>query len=96
VAFHSPRQLAAKFVNECREIAFAGWGPDTAYAEWFSDVLAATQPYGLYAAIGGFDEPRDRLHTIMARAERVPLPPSGWATGRELSNHGKEADEQVR
>lgn len=90
-AFDTPHDLARRFVQERREIACAGWGPDATYARWFEDVLEATQPNGLYYAFAEFQEPTDYLYTHMTRVERVPLPPPGWATKDEFANHGADA-----
>jgi len=90
-AFITPRELALRFVRERPEIACAGWGPDAEYARWLEEVLEATKPNGLYYAFAEFEEPTSHLYTHMTRTDRVPLPPPGWATKEELSEHGLNA-----
>lgn len=83
MAFASPRELAVRFVQERREIAFAGWGPDLAYVEWFKRVLEMTAPNGVYYSMSEYESPTDCIYTSMASTERVPLPPSGLANSSE-------------
>jgi hypothetical protein len=59
--FDSPRELARKFVRERREIAFAGWGPDAEYVEWFWRLLELTGPNGLISAYSKYEGPGDSL-----------------------------------
>lgn len=77
VTFAGPRELAEKFLWERREIAFAGWGPDPEYVEWFRQMLEMTKPNGLISAFSEYKEPRDSLYALMAPVCTVPLPPPG-------------------
>jgi hypothetical protein len=86
VVFASPRELAVRFVQERREIAFAGWGPDPEYVQWFKRVLEMTAPNGLYYAMGEYEMPTDSLYTYMTSSATVPLPPPGLARGDEWAH----------
>ena len=87
VPFATPLELAKKFVREQGGIACAGWGPDAAYARWLAEVLESTKPNGLYHAFSEDKDPTDRLYTLVARVETVPLPPVGWARKGEFEDH---------
>ena len=92
VAFATPLELAKRFVQERREIAFAGWGPDAAYAQWFSDVMESTKPNGLYYAFAEYQQPTNYLYTQMTRIKQVPLPPPGWAKKEDFAKHDKQTE----
>ena len=78
VAFAGPRGLATRFLQEYREIALAGWGPDAAYADWFHKMLEATSPNGLISSFSDHDEPKEGyIQALMAPARSFPVPPPG-------------------
>jgi hypothetical protein len=95
VPFATPKELAKKFVRERSVIASSGWGPDAAYARWLEEVLELTKPNGLYHAFSEDKSPTDRLYTLMARVETVPLPPPGWARKGEITDHNKAVCEDA-
>jgi hypothetical protein len=84
VAFSTPRELAKRFVEENREVAFAGWGPDSKYTQWFTEVLRMTEPNGLYYAFAEFEEPTSFLYTRHTHVKQIPLPPPGLALKDEF------------
>jgi hypothetical protein len=75
VVFHSPRELAERFIREFPEIAFAGWGPDDEYVRWYKNLLEILQPYHLFAAFGDCWSPTDYIPGPDGR--KIPLPPPG-------------------
>lgn len=89
VVFASPLELAKKFIRERREIAFAGWGPDSEYAEWFGRMLEMTGPNGLISAFSEYESPRDHLYALMAPVGRVPLPPPGLTLEEEFDDFSR-------
>lgn len=84
--FATPQELARKFLRERREIAFAGWGPDPQYAEWFRRMLEATKPNGLISAFSDYDEAADYLYALEAPVRTIPLPPPGLASQAEFDD----------
>jgi len=92
-AFDSPKELANRFIENRQPWALAGWGPDSAYVRWFQETLEATKPNGLYSSHAEYKPPSDSLYTIMAKVERVSLPPPGWAREGEFQGHFNKHEE---
>jgi hypothetical protein len=74
----SPRQLAEKFLARFPALAEAGRGMDKPYADWYAEMLRATEPDGVPYAYASWDLPTDRLPVGGTSAEIVvALPPPG-------------------
>ena len=74
-----PAELAAKFVARFPQVAESGRGDDPAYAAWYREMVAATEPGGLvYAHSDWGDYSPDHLNVNGASAAKtVPYPPPG-------------------
>jgi hypothetical protein len=74
----SPRQLAEKFLARFPALVEAGRGADKPYADWYAEMLRATEPNGLPYACADWELPADRLPVGgTTAADFVPLPPPG-------------------
>lgn len=81
--FDTPRELAQKFVQRVRELAWAGWGDDAAYARWYEEMLALTSPNGLFYEEAAYSLPEVSLLISMQPSEvPIPVPPPGHALAR--------------
>lgn len=80
--FDSPQCLARKFIERVPAWAYAGWGRDPAYAQWYEDILKATQHHGVFFSWDETEDldPADAVRTLLCPgAGRFPLPPPGEA-----------------
>ena len=74
----TPEQLATKFIERFPDLSEQGRGRDEAYADWYSEMLTATEPAGLVFAEDRWVLPDDELHTIgVPEGVKIPLPPPG-------------------
>jgi hypothetical protein len=72
----SVADLADKFIERYPKACKAGFGHDSAYVQWYENMLASTEPDGLIIELADRPLPTDYLVTCnMDEAVRVPLPP---------------------
>jgi hypothetical protein len=86
MVFATPKDLALRFIQEKREIAFSGWGPDPDYVAWFEQMLDLTEPNGIITSNLADHGPgvTDYLYAHSCRNEAVSLPPGGTAVAEEF------------
>lgn len=95
VEFFNPRQLAMRFLMEQPEIAFAGWGPDAEYVDWFRQTLEKTAPNGLYYAFAEFEDATTYLYTHCTDVDRIDLPPAGCVIANQFNNFAYQLEQQL-
>ena len=86
---HSAAQMAEVFIERFSEIAAAGFGPDPHYAQWYREMLVATEPASFPIAYADSytwaPGPNDHMEAVGIGSARLqlPLPPPGLARDGE-------------
>jgi hypothetical protein len=79
----TPEQLAAKFIDRLPELSEQGRGRDEAYAQWYSEMLKASEPDGLIFAQDRWVMPDDEIIPLGVSGDVViPPPPPGEAVSQ--------------
>jgi hypothetical protein len=89
--FATPRELAQRFIAAFPHVAYAGWGPDEAYARWFVEMLERTAPNGVVYTHGEYEpDLPGQLYASHCQVTRVTGPPPGLAEFRLADLAGEE------